>query len=164
MKQEAKALKAKDWLHSKSSSQNVISEERRKEWEGTEEEREDERGEKGRQGGRLEGGKHVPSTRINLITRATLSHLLPTEWWGRGFASQITQSFDEGHPWGNNVTLGEVGIISKEKLAMRPLQSASPVTGNWVLGTWRGEDNSSLFCQILSPPRWQWARWATLLA
>lgn len=79
MKQEAKALKAKDWLHSKSSSQNVISEERRKEWEGTEEEREDERGEKGRQGGRLEGGKHVPSTRINLITRATLSHLLPTE-------------------------------------------------------------------------------------
>lgn len=131
MKQEVKAFKAKDWLHSKSSSQNVIREERRKEWEGTEEEREDERGrKKGRQGGRLGGGKHVPSTRINLINRATLSHLLPTEWWGRGFASQITQSFDEGHPWGNNVTLGEVGIISKEKLAMRPLQSASPVTGN----------------------------------
>lgn len=121
MKQEAKALKAKDWLHSKSLSQNVVREERRKEWEGMEDEKEGERGTNGRQGGRLEGGKHVPSTQINLINRATLPHLLPTEWRGRGFASQITQSFDEGHPWGNNVTLGEVGTIYKEKLAMRPL-------------------------------------------
>lgn len=164
-KQEGKAFEANDWLHSKSPSQKVKRKERRK----GKERRED-----GRVKGEGAGRTAEPKFSSNLTNRTTLSDWLLSEWRRRGFASQITQSLYEVHPWGKNVTLDEVGTISKEKLAK---SSVASIPSDWGLSVrhqkrgrfkrkHEGKDTwkSLLLGQIHFSPRWQWAKWATLLA